>query len=603
MNRPHEDGIEVAELNERGELLPSSSSTPAHVITLGYPEPHQLTRAQAWSLYASHLLSTWNARTYEFAAIIFTASAYPDTLTASAVRGIITQLSSILLSASIGRWIDSSPNRLRTLISTITANRGSVIAACVGWWFIVISGTGSAAITRDASSAAPEGSVLNKGLVFAVVLLLGVIEKSSGAANTMSMERDWVVAVANADGQAYDLTHLNAVMRRIDLICKLVAPIVISLLLSGTSSVRTGVLVVGGMSACSWGVEWWCARRVWGANDALRMPKSVSRGCEEDEVTAVVGQRESGLQRLADMTTCWLRRYARDFSAYFSTSVWIPSLALCLLHLSALSYSATFITYLLSVGFSLNVITLARAIGSVVEISSTIVTPFGVSFLGKPRHHHHLQLPSSDNEEDGEESPFANMALEEEQVPQRSYTETGLERLGLWGVTWQLLNLVPVVLTIWAMSPASSSVPATPPRSEASILLNFPLPSLLGRTASSSPLIISIILFTTLSLSRLGLWIFDLTTQQLTQTLVPPSHVASFAGVENSFVSLFELLQHVATLVLSRPEEFRYIALGSWVAVGVSSVVYAGWVRCQRGHLVHFEKMGGMCGGCGVHKH
>lgn len=79
--------------------------------------------------------------------------------------------------------------------------------------------------------------------------------------------------------------------------------------------------------------------------------------------------------------------------------------------------------------------------------------------------------------------------------------------------------------------------------------------------------------------------------------LVPPSSRSSFAGVENSFVSFFELNQHVATIVLSRPEQFRYLALGSWGAVAVSTCLYAGWVKRERGHLVHWEVLGRACGG------
>ena len=30
---------------------------------------HGMTPAQAWNLYVSHALSTWNVRTYEFAAV------------------------------------------------------------------------------------------------------------------------------------------------------------------------------------------------------------------------------------------------------------------------------------------------------------------------------------------------------------------------------------------------------------------------------------------------------------------------------------------------------------------------------------------------------
>lgn len=278
----------------------------------------------------------------------------------------------------------------------------------------------------------PEVSAVLKGGLFAAVLLLGVVERLSGVANMMSMERDWVVTVAAKEGGAYDLTRLNAVMRRIDLICKLVAPIVLSVIISASGSVQLGVLVVGSMSMASWAVEWWCARRVWRNNSKLQRPKVVGIVVDDsaisdpvDELPALSRVRSSGHG---------LVRYFHDFAQYFSSNVWIPSLALSLLHLSALSYSATFITYLLNVGFSLNLITIARAVGSVVEISSTIVTPFGVDYLGKAYHHHHQH--STYEEEDSEtellegpSEPYCNI-------------ETGLERLGLWGITWQLLNLV-----------------------------------------------------------------------------------------------------------------------------------------------------------------
>ncbi|KAI0387277.1 hypothetical protein F5Y04DRAFT_274136 [Hypomontagnella monticulosa] len=54
-----------------------------------------LTRSQALNLYVSHAFSTWNARGYEFAAILFTAAAYPDTLVAAALRQALPLLLSI----------------------------------------------------------------------------------------------------------------------------------------------------------------------------------------------------------------------------------------------------------------------------------------------------------------------------------------------------------------------------------------------------------------------------------------------------------------------------------------------------------------------------
>jgi iron-regulated transporter 1 len=228
-------------------------------------------------------------------------------------------------------------------------------------------------------------------------------------------------------------------MRRIDLICKLIAPILISVIVSATN-IKIGVLVVGLMSAGSWAVEFWCARRVWLRNPRLRALKAV-----DVSASASAAAPEPGARNLLSRTAHGLRRYADDFRKYFTSTVWIPSLSLAFLHISALTYSATFITYLLAVGFSLDLITVARAAGSVVEISSTVVTPVGVSYLGKAKNHgrtHHDR--ARENEEE------ASTALLEESPEEelQATTETGLERLGLWGLSFQLINLVSPLLPL-----------------------------------------------------------------------------------------------------------------------------------------------------------
>jgi len=402
----------------------------------------------------------------------------------------------------------------------------------------------------------------------------------------LSMERDWVVAAAAPDGHAYDLTHLNSIMRRIDLACKLLAPILISVVVS-VAGVRIGVLVVGLMSAASWGVEWWCAKRVWLLNPRLRAPKAVDAQAAHGDGSAEsqpLVERDN--RRIVNSALQGLQRYAQDFRNYFSSEVWIPSMALAFLHISTLSYGAIFVTYLLDVGFSLDLITLARAAGSVVEISSTVVTPVGVHYLSKAHSHSlyrgrdHRRGDSMTGLLDGELPPH------EEQ----GNTETGLERLGLWGITWQLINLVPVVFALWSLSTPTSSPTLLP-------LLSCFLSPTSPLTAHLLP---ALALFTFLSLSRLGLWVYDLTTQQLTQTMTPPSQRSAFAGVEYSFAAAFELAQNVAAIVVHQPQDFIWLAAGSWVAVAVSTAAYAGWVWRMRGHLVHWERIGKGCECAGV---
>ena len=99
----------------------------------------------------------------------------------------------------------------------------------------------------------------------------------------------------------------------------------------------------------------------------------------------------------------------------------------------------------------------------------------------------------------------------------------------------------------------------------------------------------SVLLFTFLAISRLGVWIHDLTTQQLTQSLVAEHQRASFAGVENSIVNIVELLGAASAIVFPDTAQFKWLALVSWVVVLVAWVAYAYWVRTQRGHLIHWD--------------
>ena len=97
-----------------------------------------------------------------------------------------------------------------------------------------------------------------------------------------------------------------------------------------------------------------------------------------------------------------------------------------------------------------------------------------------------------------------------------------------------------------------------------------------------------------LALSRAGVWTYDLTTKELTQTLVPKPQLSSFAGVQQTFISTFELMHWVLTAALGRPGQFRWLALGSLGAVGTACASYALWVLCgeSRRKRVQDEKSG-----------
>jgi solute carrier family 40 (iron-regulated transporter), member 1 len=70
--------------------------------------------------------------------------------------------------------------------------------------------------------------------------------------------------------------------------------------------------------------------------------------------------------------------------------------------------------------------------------------------------------------------------------------------------------------------------------------------------------------------------------QEIAQVEIPSSQRSTFAGTEQSFRSMFELFHWGATMVWSRPEDFRFLALGSLLALGSCATIFAAWMKGPR---------------------
>lgn len=90
--------------------------------------------------------------------------------------------------------------------------------------------------------------------------------------------------------------------------------------------------------------------------------------------------------------------------------------------------------------------------------------------------------------------------------------------------------------------------------------------------------------------SRTGLWGFDLSAQLIIQDEVEPDMRGTFSSLEASFQNGFEMLAFLSTVVFPRPEQFKFPAAISAVAVAAAAVLYACFVRHRRGHLLHASK-------------
>lgn len=61
----------------------------------------------------------------------------------------------------------------------------------------------------------------------------------------------------------------------------------------------------------------------------------------------------------------------------------------------------------------------------------------------------------------------------------------------------------------------------------------------------------------------------------------------AFSSTEAAWQNFFEICSYISTMIFSRPDQFKWPALISVIAVTLAGLLYAVFVRIQRGHLLH----------------
>jgi iron-regulated transporter 1 len=217
-------------------------------------------------------------------------------------------------------------------------------------------------------------------------------------------------------------------MVRIDLVCKLVAPSLLPIIISALNSRTTWVFILAVLTALFWALEVWFARIIARENSEIHIPKVPSNDSATAEDLAIedrYNHLEPGLRSLPQkMYFILYQDPSARLRHYFSIPMWPASISGAILQLTVLAYSATLITYLLEIGFSLSSITIARASGAIMALSSTGITPAIVQYMRKRQRE--TVLTSDESE-----------VRQNEEIEGRS-----VRTVGLWGISFQFLCLV-----------------------------------------------------------------------------------------------------------------------------------------------------------------
>ncbi|KAJ5801084.1 uncharacterized protein N7518_003152 [Penicillium psychrosexuale] len=499
-------------LDERTPLIndPENAEAPSSTPNRDDAQGRIPTRI-AYRLYMSHFLSTWNSRVFEFGAVLYLASVYPGTLLPMSTYALSRGLAAIIFAPAVGYYIDVG-NRLQVIrisidrdkrirrskpLTTLVLQRLVVAASCVIFYLLAIG----LPMTRVANTC-----------LLVILTLLACFEKLCSVLNLVSVEKDWVLIIAGEDYEC--LRTMNAQMRRIDLVCKLIGPLFIALI-DGIST-EVAILVNLGMNVCSVVVEYFSIAKVY-----YEVPELQEAKHSLLKFRGVKPAQQSFFISVWRACCKGVRRALGDFGFYFRHQVFLPSFAGALLYLTVLSFAGQMVTWLLLAGYGSTQIAVARTLSVMFEMLATWVAPW---LMGK----------------------------------------IGPTRAGLWLITC----LAGGMAIFWSY--------ASQPLLSAS--------GLVGGTI----------------LSRVGLRGFDLCVQILIQEPGPDFHGTlqgieaeargSFSSIEAAWQNLFEICSYVSTIVFSRPEQFKWPALISVIAVGLASLLYAIFVRIERGHLVHLPK-------------
>ncbi|KAL5352532.1 hypothetical protein ACLOAV_002480 [Pseudogymnoascus australis] len=195
--------------------------------------------------------------------------------------------------------------------------------------------------------------------------------------NLVSVERDWVVVVCKEDEAA--LRDVNAQMRRIDLTCKLIGPLFISLI-DGMST-EVAILVNLGMNMASVAVEYYAIAQVYYEVPELQQPKTKLR----DEPLTRTERRSRSVHSWRHVVRKVIQKSVLDFSLYFHHPTFLPSFASALSYLTVLSFAGQMVTYLLSAGYNATQVGISRTLSVVFEVLATWLAPWLIGRIGPVR--------------------------------------------------------------------------------------------------------------------------------------------------------------------------------------------------------------------------
>ncbi|EGZ73985.1 hypothetical protein NEUTE2DRAFT_166054 [Neurospora tetrasperma FGSC 2509] len=353
--------------------------------------------------------------------------------------------------------------------------------------------------------------------LFGASVLLACVEKLAAGVNLIAVERDWVVVITQGNEEAR--RKMNARMRRIDLFCKLLGPLTVALV--AAASVRAAVYATLGMNLASVMVEYLCIETVFRRVPGLGRPAPPGESVGQSlEPLSGIALREDGGAATDGSTHRQLGDWIRSIS--WRKLLMTPSLRLYFGHPAVIPSLALSLLYLTVLSFSGQMLTYLLASNLnlwQVGIIRGISTIFELSATW---------------------------------IAPRLMKRIGVLRTGLWSITWQMTWLAGGVSCFFYYY---------------------------GKGYEATSLMTAVGLVVAVAFSRVGLWGFDLSVQNIVQGEVEDDRRGIFSSVEASFQNLFDMFAWALTIIWPNPNSFQWPIVISVTAVYAAGGLFAHFLR------------------------
>merc|ERR1719430_2916622 len=463
---------------------------------------------------------------------------HKESLRLTATYGLIIAASVILFGASIGRWIDKT--RRLTAAKTFLTIQNTAVSLCA----LLLAGFISYKSQIDEANL-----TLVTGAVSVGAIILASIARLASSGTNIIIQKDWIVVIAGEDSDL--LAKMNSILRTIELTTYMLAPAAAGQLFTFCGFGLTG-LIIAGWNIISVCLEYLLLALIYKKYPALGQKRNKHIVSETQEISV----DDDKSIKDDECETNALKEAYEGWKTYMKHPVMKAGVGLACLYMTVLGFDNITYGYCLMQGVP------HAALGALVGVSALVGVAGSLAY------------------------PYLRNGV-------------GIERTGLLGMF--------LLISCSSLAVISAFLPGSP--MDLTNILSGESTNILEQNISSVSNVemtserswtepefwlsyVSVLVFLTgIILARFGLWVVDLTINQLLQEKVAEDVRGVVNGVQDSLNNTLDLLKCVLVIILPAQETFALLIFASFISVNFGWLMYALYSRSQRGHLFHFCRL------------